>query len=142
MREVRSGFFFLGFASLVLWQSLRLGLGTLREPGSGFLSFCAAMPLALFSMVLIHRGWGIRESLKGPSHRVILALVSLFVYSLTLNALGFIVATFLLVGILFHLGESRRWWALLWMSALVTFLAYLVFGVLLSVYFTRGLLGI
>ncbi len=142
MREVRSGFFFLGFASLVLWQSLRLGLGTLREPGSGFLSFCAAMPLALFSMVLIHRGWGIRESLKAHSRRVILALVSLFVYSLVMETVGFIPATFFLVGILFHLGESRRWWALLGISAIVTFLAYLVFGVLLHVYFPRSFLGI
>jgi amino acid transporter len=93
-------------------------------------------------MVLILRGRGVRESPKTHSFRVILAVISLFVYSLALEALGFIVATFLLVGILFRLGESRRWWALIGMSALVTFLAYLVFGILLHVYFPRGFLGI
>jgi hypothetical protein len=59
-----------------------------------------------------------------------------------LNKLGFIIATFFFVGALFQLGEPRRWWALLGMSALVTLLTYLVFGLLLNVYFPRGFLGI
>jgi putative tricarboxylic transport membrane protein len=142
MLELRSGLFFFGLSLFVLWESLRVGLGTPRVPGSGFLSFCAGLVLAFLSMVLIIRGWGVRESLKAHSRRVILALVSLFVYSLVMETVGFIVATFFLVGILFHLGEPRRWWALLGISALVTFLAYLVFGVLLHVYFPRSFLGI
>jgi hypothetical protein len=142
MLELRSGFFFFGLSLFVLWESLRVGLGTPREPGSGFLSFCAGLVLAFLSMVLIIRGWGLRESLKAHSRRVILALVSLFVYSLVMEPVGFILATFFLVGILFRLGEPRRWWVLLGISALVTFLAYLVFGVLLHVYFPRSFLGI
>jgi putative tricarboxylic transport membrane protein len=142
MRDLRSGFFFLGISLLVLWESLRVDVGTLREPGSGFLSFCAGVALSFLSMVLIWRGWGIRESLETYPRRAILALVSLFAYSLVLDTLGFIIATFLLVGILFRLGKPRRWWALLVMSTLVTFLAYLVFGILLHVYFPRGFLGI
>ncbi len=142
MCELRSGLFFFGLSLFVLWESLRVGLGTPKEPGSGFLSFCAGLVLAFLSIVLVVRGWGLRESLKAHSHRVILALVSLFAYSLLLDKLGFIVATFFLVGILFRLGKPRRWWSLLGMSALLTFLAYLVFGVLLHVYFPRSFLGI
>lgn len=142
MHELRSGLFFFGLSLFVLWESLRLELGTLKEPGSGFLSFCAGMILTALSLVLIYRGWGHRESRNHFPHRVILALVSLFVYSLVLDILGFILATFFLVGILFRLGEPRPWWALLGMSALVTFLAYLVFGILLHVYFPRSFLGI
>ncbi len=142
MRDFESGLFFFGLSLLVLWESLRLELGTSLEPGSGFLSFCAGLALSILSVVLIYRGWGVREHHEGPSLRVVLALASLFVYSLVLNALGFIVATFFLVGILFHLGQPRRWWVLTGMSALVTFLAYLIFGVFLHVYFPRGFLGI
>ncbi len=142
MLELRSGFFFFGLSLFVLWESLRVGLGTPREPGSGFLSFCAGLVLVFLSMVLIIRGWGLRESLKTHSRRVILALVSLFVYSLVMEPVGFIVATFFLVGILFRLGEPRRWWVLLGISALVTSLAYLVFGILLHVYFPRSFFGI
>jgi hypothetical protein len=142
MRELRSGLFFLGLSLFALWESLRLGLGTPTVPGAGFLSFCVGLVLSILSIVLIIRGWGIRDSLESHSYRVILALVSLFIYSLVMEPVGFIVATFFLVGILFRLGEPRRWWALLGMSALVTFLAYLVFGVLLHVYFPRSFLGI
>ncbi len=142
MYELRSGFFFFGLSLFVLWESLRLGFGTLKEPGCGFLSFCAGVILSALSLVLIYRGWGLRESRKYLPRRVILALAALFAYSLVLEALGFIVATFFLVGILLQLGESRRWWVLVGVSALVTFLAYLVFEVLLHVYFPRSFLGI
>jgi hypothetical protein len=142
MRELKSGFFFFALSLLVIWESLRVELGTSREPGSGFLPFCVGVVLCALSVVLVYRGWGVRKSQKPHSRRVILALASLFVYSLVLDTLGFVMATFFLVGILFHLGQPRQWWLLIGMSAVVTFLAYLVFGILLHVYFPRGFLGI
>jgi putative tricarboxylic transport membrane protein len=142
MRDLKSGFFFLALSLLVIWESLRVELGTFREPGSGFLPFYVGLVLCALSVVLVYRGWGVRESQKPHSRRAIFALASLFVYSLVLETLGFVVATFFLVGVLFHLGQPRRWWLLIGMSALVTFLAYLVFGTLLHVYFPRGFLGI
>jgi len=142
MRELKGGLFFLGLSIFVLWESLRLGLGTLREPGAGFISFCMGIILSALSLVLICRSWGVRGSHENHSLRVILALVSLFIYSLVLDRLGFVVATFFLVGILFRLGEKRPWWVLVGMSALVTFMWYVVFGGVLHVYFPRGLLGI
>jgi putative tricarboxylic transport membrane protein len=140
--ELRSGLFFFGLSLLVVWESLRVQLGTFIEPGSGFLPFCIGLALCAFSIVLIYRGWKVREARKPHSLRVVLALVSLFIFSLVLDILGFVVATFFLVGILFHLGQPRRWWVLIGMSALVTLVAYVVFGVFLSVYFPRGFLGI
>ncbi len=140
--ELRSGFFFFGLSLLVVWESLRVELGTLSEPGSGFLPFCVGLALCALSIVLIYRGWKVREARKPHSLRVVLALVSLFVFSLVLDILGFVVATFLLVGTLFHLGQPRRWWILIGMSALVTLAAYVVFGVFLGVYFPRGFLGL
>ena len=142
MRDFRSGLLFSGLSLFVMWESLRVDLGTLEEPGPGFISFCTGVILAGLSLVVICRNWGRRESLKPHSRRVILAVVSLFVYSLLLDTLGFVVASFLLVGILFRLGERRPWWALIGMSTLLIFLVYLVFGVLLNVYFPRSFLGI
>ena len=142
MRDLKSGFFFFGLSLLVIWESLRVELGTFKEPGSGMLSFFGGLALCGLSLALIYRGWGVREIQKPHARRVILALISLFGYSLFLDRLGFIVATFFLVGILLRLGQPRPWWMLLGISALSTFLAYLIFGVFLHVYFPRGLLGI
>jgi putative tricarboxylic transport membrane protein len=142
MRELRGGIFFLALSVLIVWESFRVELGTLKEPGSGFLSLCAGLGVGALSLVLIYRGWRVREPGKPHSHRVTFALVSLFIYSLVLDSLGFVVATFFLVGILFRLGQPRPWWFLIGVSALVTFLSYLIFGVFLRVYFPRGFLGI
>lgn len=140
--ELRSGIFFFGLSLFVIGESLRLNLGTLKMPGSGFVSFCAGIALFSLSLALIYSGRGMRVPLKPHARRVIIALLSLFVYSLVLESLGFIIATFFLIGILFRLGESRRWWVIVGLSALVTLLAYGMFGVLLSVYLPLGLLGI
>jgi putative tricarboxylic transport membrane protein len=142
LRELKSGLFFFGLSVFTLWESLRAGLGTLREPGSGFLSFCAGVALSALSVVLICRGWSNREKLDPHSRRVLLAMVTLFVYSLVLEILGFLIATFLLVAILLQIGASRRWWIQLGMSAVMTFLVYLVFGIWLHVYFPKGFLMI
>ncbi|OGP69024.1 MAG: hypothetical protein A2170_06145 [Deltaproteobacteria bacterium RBG_13_53_10] len=142
MRELRSGLFFFGLSLLVLWESFRVELGTFKEPGSGFLSLFAGMGVLALSLVLIVRGWRIREPGKPHSHRVTFALISLFIYSFVLDSLGFIVATFFLVGVLLRLGQPRPWWFLIGVSALVTFISYLIFGVFLHVYFPRGFLGI
>lgn len=142
MRELRSGIFFLALSVLIVWESFRVELGTLKEPGSGFLSLCAGLGVGALSLVLIYRGWRVREPGKPHSHRVTFALVSLFIYSLVLDSVGFVVATFFLVGVLLRLGQPRPWWFLIGVSALVTFMSYLIFGVFLHVYFPRGFLGI
>ncbi|MFH1123023.1 MAG: tripartite tricarboxylate transporter TctB family protein [Pseudomonadota bacterium] len=142
MRDLKSGLFFFGLSLLVLGESLRVGLGNFMQPGSGMLSFGGGLALFGLSIALIYRGWGVREREEPSSRRVILALLSLFAYSLLLDILGFLAATFFLVGILVHLGQPRRWWVLIGVSALVSFLAYFIFGVFLHVYFPRGFLGI
>jgi len=141
-RDFKSGLFFFGLSILTIGESLRAGLGTFMEPGSGMVSFFGGLALCSLSIVLIYRGWGVRESQSPHSRRVLFALVSLFAYSLLLDTLGFMVATFFLVGILFHLGKPRPWWILIGMSALVSFLAYLIFGVFLHVYFPKGFFGV
>jgi hypothetical protein len=142
MQELRGGFFFLLFSIFVLWESVRVGLGALSNPGAGFVSFCAGVALFALSLTIICRSWGVREALETQSISVVIAAISLFTYSFVLETMGFIPATFLLLGILFRLGQTRPWWTLLWMSGLVTVLAYFIFGKLLHVYFPRGLLGI
>lgn len=144
MSGLKSGLFFFGLSLFVMWESLRLGLGTLREPGSGFISFCTAVIMSLLSLGLAYSGWKVRESRLPPLPRTpMVAVVVLIVYALMLDALGFVFASFLLVGIFFLLGgEKRPWWVLVGMSTAVAVIAYLIFGVLLRVYLPRGFFGI
>jgi hypothetical protein len=141
-RDLKSGFFFLGLSLLVIWESLRGELGSFMVPGSGFLTFGAGLAVCGLSLVLIGKGWKLRETQKPFPGRVFLVIVSLFIYSLVLNLIGFVLATFFLVGNLFYLGQPRQWWWVAGISAIVSALAYLIFGVFLHVYFPRGVLGI
>jgi len=142
MRKVGVGLFFLGFSLFVIWQSWQVDIGTTKMPGSGFMSFCTGVVLAFLSLALILQDWkGEGKTAKIP-YRVVLALVFLFVYSFTLEILGFYIATFFLVLVLFRLGEARRWWVVTAMSALVILFVYLVFERLLQVFFPPGIFGI
>ncbi len=144
MSDLKSGLFLFGLSLFVLWESLRLGVGTLREPGTGFISLCTGAIMALLTLALAYQGWRKRGLRKAPPPRpALLAMAVLITYSLVLGLLGFFIATFLLVGIFFRLGGVKRpWWALIAMSLVVTSLAYYLFGVLLRVYLPRGFLGI
>jgi putative tricarboxylic transport membrane protein len=142
MRELKTGLFFLAFSSFTILESLRVGLGTVKRPGSGFLPFSAGCVLATFSLVHLFKGLRDRESAKPLSGRVIAALVFLLIYSLALDSLGFMICTFVLVGVFFRLAAPRPWWFLVLMSAGVTLSAYFVFGILLHVYFPEGVFGL
>ena len=141
MTKVKSGCFFFGLSLLMLWEALRLGIGSSTEPGPGFLPCCAGAFLAVLSVSYIYAGRGFRKSQAPHSRRVVLALMAVFIYSLVLNYLGFLIATFLLLAVLFRLGEPRRWWVLLAMSGSVTLMAYFFFGKVLKVFFPLGLFG-
>ena len=140
--ELRAGIFFLGFALFVMWESFRLELGTFSRPGSGLFPFGMGIILVGLSVALLCKGWGSREPKKGHTRKAILVLFFLLVYCIFLEPLGFIIACFLLLAILFRLTKSRPWWTAIIMSLVVTSLAYLIFGVLLHVYLPRGFLGI
>ncbi len=142
MRKIGSGLFFLGLSLFITWEALRVGLGTPQQPGSGFIPLCVAIILFFLSLALIYQNWNVRVKRKEIPVRVVLALATLFAYSLVLETLGFIISTFIMVGILFRLGQPRRWWVLIGMSAAATGSAYFIFGHLLSVFFPRGILGI
>src|SRR5574340_1065210 len=130
MRETVSGFFFLGISMLVVWESLRMGTGTMQETGAGFLSLWAGLILACFSLVLVIRGWKADKGAPRVRHSgvTLSALIALFVYSLIMDAAGFVVATFFLTAVLFHLAQRRPWWKTLGISAIVTAAAYVLFG--------------
>jgi putative tricarboxylic transport membrane protein len=141
-RKIGSGLFFLGLSLFILRESFRVGLGTAREPGSGFIPLCTGLILFFLSLALIHHDWKVLSPSKKLPVRVVLALAALFAYSLALETLGFPLATFILVAVLFRIGEARRWWVIILMSLLATSVAYLVFHNLLNVYFPRGILGV
>lgn len=128
-------------------EAWRLHVGTVRAPGAGFLPFYAAIllgALALVSLVQdLRTSSGPASTLWGGVRwgRWIAMVVALFVYVAVLERLGFFLATFLLMLVLFRLLEPYRWTTVLFFSLFTMGAAYLFFVVLLDSRLPVGPLG-
>jgi len=143
--------FWLFLALVICLASSKLPLGTWYDPGAGFLPLGSGIILGLLS------GAAYGQSLPKSSQRfkdffpsrgawknLILVLVALFGYALSLEALGFLVATFLLLVLLFR-GmrgtQHQRWIVTIAGSALVSFVSYVIFELWLKARLPQGLFG-
>jgi len=144
-----SGIFWLCFALLFIVQSYRLGLGTLHRPGPGFLYFWVNVVLGVMSLVVLIRAWVGKKTEGPPSpifggqnvRKIIFVLLSLFLYVILMETLGFILVTLLLFFFLLGIIEKKRWLSTAFVSVLVTAISYLIFEIWLQSMLPRGLLG-
>ena len=147
-RHIISGLFWLAISIFVCIMAIKLGVGTFSSPGSGFLFFWSSLILGALSVILIIKSiLGKREAKllidlwKGLKWgKAVLAIITIFLYALILTELGFILATFLLMILLFGIGKLKYWVTI--MSAFITvMLSYIIFHFLLQIQFPRGIFG-
>lgn len=147
-RHLISGLFWLAISIFVGIMATELGVGTVSSPGSGFLFFWSSLILGALSVILIIKSiFGKREAKllidlwKGLKWgKAVLAIITIFLYALILTELGFILATFLLMILLFGIGKLKYWVTV--MSAFITvMLSYIIFHFLLQIQFPRGIFG-
>lgn len=140
-----SSLFWLGFSLVILVESLRLGLGTLQNPGMGFIAFGASGMLGILSLVLFLRGLFEKSDVKGEplfaGHlwtRVVYVLISLSIYARLMPIAGYLISTFLLMTFLFWIVKGQKWWWVLVSSFITTITTYYVFSVWLNCQFPEG----
>jgi putative tricarboxylic transport membrane protein len=127
-----------------------LGLGTLNDPGGGFMFFWVGAVMVGLSLGILIRAARV-EAVQGelktvwagiPWKKMVSVLAALFIYAYLLIPVGFILTTLFLLVFLFKAVEPQRWsWAIL--GAIVsTLAAYGVFRLWLQCQLPQGLLGI
>jgi len=143
-----SSLFWLFFSVFVFVESLRLGIGTLRNPGMGFLAFGASGLLGILSLILLLQAvWkkaeiSIQRIFAGILwKRVLFILGALLVYSKALPLGGYLITTFFLMGFLFWIVEQQKIGRSLILSFLTTLITYFVFSKWLNCQLPDGLLG-
>ena len=142
------GSFWLIFSAFVSFQSYKLGLGTLRQPGPGFLFFWTGIAIAILSLILIAMSLGKRplEEVPQPTFgtrnvtKIVLVLISLFLYALFMEQLGFLIVTLLFFIFLLGVIEKKRWSFAILVSLIVTAVSYLVFEKALQSQLPKGFL--
>lgn len=146
--DLIGGFFFLVVGIFFAVYSRSVDVGTMEEPGPGFLPLWAGILLAIMSAILLGKTF-FRKFEKGelffPERdswkRVGMVVASLILYNLLLKPLGFILVTFLFVAFLVRFIFPQSWLRTAVTAALSTAGAQLVFVTLLEIHFPKGLLG-
>jgi putative tricarboxylic transport membrane protein len=152
MLDLRSSLFWLALSIAVITESLRMGIGTVQNPGMGFMSFWAGGLLAILSLVLLlgtilKKRLGSNEAaLAGAWRKIVLFVLSaLVIYAVIMPVAGYLISTFLLMIFLYWFADptGMRWffWCLV-LSFVTTVVSYYVFSVLLNCQFPPGVLGI
>jgi putative tricarboxylic transport membrane protein len=144
-----SGLFWLLLSICVCLESLRLGIGTLRNPGLGFMTVWTSVILGALSLALFFQArWRKEEPGLKPSpaglrwKRVLLVLLVLVIYSVVMPTIGYLISTFILMGFLFWILKRTDVWRALLFSVLATLVTYYVFSKWLNCQFPDGLFGL
>jgi putative tricarboxylic transport membrane protein len=143
--EILAAAFWLAIALYVAWAGHELGLGTLVDPGPGFMFFwvgivmCTFAGAALLAAVRQPVAAGLGELWHGTRWWLVpYVVVLLTIYALVMPAFGFMSATFAFMLVLFLTIDRRGWITPLLGALLVTATAYIVFHRMLGTQLPAG----
>lgn len=137
------------FSLLVSYFSYKLGMGSLHQPGPGFVFFWTAIIVAMLSLAVVVMSFvekSKKEEKEGHIFRiagvkkVALVVMALLLYTLFMELAGFIIITLLLLVFLLRVIEKKTWLLALSVGVTVTTLSYLVFETVLQCQLPKGLL--
>ena len=138
---------FWGFFGLyIAFEGFQLGMGTLRNPKSGFFVFWLGIILLGLSVFLFVRSFArstpgeVGEQKDLGWLRGIILMSGLLVYIFAFKWLGFLLSTFLLLIFLFKGLHPQKWWVALTLAVVAIVFSYVIFGVLLELRFPEGVL--
>lgn len=151
-RQIRKfeGFVWVGIGIGICLISWQFGLGSLAEPGSGFIGFVSGLFLVGVGLVMVlPRSLSKISPLNGSVSdstfsisswpRLVYTVALLLAYGLLLDILGYIVTTFLVMWGLFYDRNKRNWVSSCFVSLISVGATYLVFKVWLLCQFPLGI---
>ncbi len=124
------------FGGFTAWQAKKLSIGSVHEPGPGFFPFCLGLLLVAVAVAIFFGGLKQKDAPpeKGLRRdRVIITLISFFVYAYIMEPLGYLLSTFLLMVLLLRMTVKKAWWYAPAVGVLVSGVSYLLFSVWLEV---------
>lgn len=138
--EVIGSLFWIAVALFFAMGAARMKLGTLRNPGPGFIPLGMALLLLCFSVFTFAKGLLKSTERIGdiPWKRPLLVVASVVLYILLLSLSGFLPSTFILMILLFGLlirVKRKRWLKVFFCSVATALGAWLVFSIFLGVPF-------
>lgn len=128
----------------------QLGLGTKGEPGSGFLTFCAGIFIALMAAILFWQSWRkcpenqarLADLWRGTLwYRAVAIVVLTAIFIMAFEYLGFLICGFVLLVVIFRGLERLPWKISLIAPAITVGATYILFSYLLKTSLPAGVFG-
>ena len=144
------GFFWFAVGLISIYGSIRLGIGTLREPGPGFLSFLAGCFISLTAAVVFLQSFLQRQEVrvklssfwKGLRwNRPLYIGLILVGYILALERIGFLLTSLLTLLVMFKGVEKLSWWKSILISVTISAVSFWLFNNVLRATLPRGVFG-
>ena len=146
--ELWGGLIGLGLGGFVIWQGLRLKLGTINDPGSGYVLFYTGILMCVFAASIIVSA--VAEG--GPTlasrwenvrwGKPLLVIACLVAFSFALEPLGFLLSSIPLLLLMLRLIDPVRWTLAIPIAVLVPSGMWWVLKRLLLIQLPSGLFGI
>ena len=150
-RDIASGVFWLVIGiGLSIWTVTSYEIGSLTQPGTGYLPLALGIILTFLSLILLigrmKKAPGAKQASLPDFHsegwkRVAYTVLVLVVAAFFFEQMGYLVTFFLLIVLLMKGVERQSWKRILLTALLTTVGVYVVFVLLLEVQLPRGLLG-
>ena len=132
--------FWIALGCFVSIYSYSLGLGKFVDPGPGLLPFLLGFILLLLSsirLVVVVRSEEPADTqeqgqTKTEYWRLLMILIALLIWALVIESLGFLVATFILMMLLYRAAGFTKWYmAIFWgfVTVLATYFVFTYLGV-------------
>jgi putative tricarboxylic transport membrane protein len=146
--ELWGGLIGLALGVFVVWSGLRLKLGTINDPGSGYVLFYTGLLMCLFATTIIIAA--VTEG--GPTFgsrwkdarwtKPLLVIVCLIAFAFALNTLGFLLSAIPLMLLLLRVVDPVRWSLAIPIGLFAPLGVWWVLERLLLIQLPSGILGI
>jgi hypothetical protein len=149
--DLISGLFWLLIGLVLTFWALTYQIGSLTQPGPGYLPLALGILLILLSVILLvgHGKKGARpkqpvsfSSATGGWKKVVYTVLVLGLAAFLFETLGYLLTFFLLIAFLMKGTVAQSWGKVLLTALLTTAGVYIVFVLLLEQPLPRGFLGV
>ncbi len=143
-----SSIFWLVLSGYIVFQSYRLGIGSIKDPGPGFIFFYSAVFIGILSIIILVSS-AVKAQKESESNafenvhwlKVLLPFAYILMYAITLERVGFTLSTFLIIFLFLKTVESKRWFTAIFAGAAASLCTYAIFELWLHVRLPKGFLG-
>jgi putative tricarboxylic transport membrane protein len=146
--ELWGGLVGLALGIFVVWSGLELKLGTINDPGAGYVLFYTGLLMCMFAVTIIvaaviEGGPTFASRWEGARWtKPLLVIACLIVFSLALDRLGFLLSTIPLMLLLLRLIDPVRWSLSIPIALLAPLGVWWVLKRLLLIQLPSGIFGI